>query len=88
MKRFLENAEKAPKAPALLDIRGTYSYEEMNRRSACLAERIMSAAEGKRIAVLLPRIKDFVVALFAVLRAGGAVILMDGEYPAERVRTS
>ena len=87
VKLFLENAERNPKAPALLDIRGTYSYEEMNRRSAYLAEKILSAAGGKRVAVLLPRIKDFVVAMFAVLRAGGAVVPIDGEYPAERVRS-
>lgn len=87
VKLFLENAERNPKAPALLDIRGTYSYEEMNRRSAYLAEKILSAAGGKRVAVLLPRIKDFVVAMFAVLRAGGAVVPIDGEYPVERVRS-
>ncbi|MBP3720681.1 MAG: non-ribosomal peptide synthetase, partial [Clostridia bacterium] len=87
VKLFLENAERNPKAPALLDIRGIYSYEEMNRRSAYLAEKILSAGGGKRVAVLLPRIKDFVVAMFAVLRSGGAVVPIDGEYPAERVRS-
>ena len=87
VKLFLENAEKNPKAPALQDIRGTYSYEEMNRRSACLAEKILSLTGGKRIALLLPRIKDFIVAVFAVLRAGGAVVPIDGEYPVERVHS-
>ena len=47
VKLFLENAERNPKAPALLDIRGTYSYEEMNRRSAYLAEKILVRRRGE-----------------------------------------
>ena len=88
---FLEQAAKHPKNPAVLDIRGTYTYERMNNRSAYLAERIMEQLGGKgkkgRVALFLPRTKEFVVALFAILRAGCAAVPIDGEYPKERVKT-
>ena len=89
VRRFLINAEKYPKRPALQDIRGTYTYEEMNRRSAYLAERMlaMTGGKGKRVALYLPRVRDFIVAMFAVLRSGCAVVPVDGEYPEERVRS-
>ena len=88
---FLDQAAKHPTNPAVLDIRGTYTYERMNNRSAYLAEKILAAIGGKgnhgRIALFLPRTKEFVVALFAILRAGCAAVPIDGEYPRERVRT-
>lgn len=89
--QFLEQAAKHPQNPAVMDIRGTYTYERMNNRSAYLAGLILEAIGGKgkhgRIALFLPRTKEFVVALFAVLRAGCAAVPIDGEYPRERVRT-
>jgi len=89
--QFLEQAQKHPDNPAVLDIYGTYTYERMNNRSAYLAEQILEAIGGKgqrgRIALFLPRTKEFVVALFAVLRAGCAAVPIDGEYPRERVHT-
>lgn len=89
--QFLEQAIRHPKNTAVLDIHGAYTYERMNRRSAYLAERIMEQLGGRgkagRIALFLPRTKEFVVALFAVLRAGCAAVPVDGDYPRERVRT-
>ncbi len=86
--RFLEHAQARPGAPCMLDIRGMYTADEVLVRSAYLAERMLDLAggTGKRIAVLLPRIRDFGVALVAVIRAGCALVPIDGEYPAERVR--
>ena len=89
--QFLEQAAKHPKNAAVLDIRGTYTYERMNERSAYLATQIMEKLGGPgkrgRIALFLPRTKEFVVALFAILRAGCAAVPIDGEYPKERVKT-
>ena len=88
--QFLEQAERNPAHVAVLDIQGAITYDRMNNLSAYLAERILEGIGGKdcrgRIALLLPRSKAFVVAQFAVLRAGCAVVPIDAEYPAERVR--
>ncbi len=91
IRKILDQAEKTPKLPAVLDIRGAYTYEELNRRSAYLAERILEALGGRdrrgRVALILPRIKDFPMAQIAILRAGCAVVPIDGEYPLERVNS-
>ncbi len=86
--QFLRQAEKYPDHTAVLDRRGAITYERMNRISAYLAGQILERLNGGRgrIALLLPRTKAFVVAQFAVLRAGCAVVPIDAEYPAERVR--
>ena len=88
---FLKQAEMHPNNSAVLDIQGMITYERMNSLSAYLAEKILERLGGKerrgRIALLLPRTKAFVVAQFAVLRAGCAVVPIDVEYPPERVHS-
>ena len=87
--QFLRQAEEHPARTAVLDSQGAITYGRMNRISAHLAGQILDRLGGGRgrIALLLPRTKTFVVAQFAVLRAGCAVVPIDAEYPAERVRT-
>ena len=88
--QFIEQAKKDPARIAVLDKQGAITYGRMNNLSAHLAERILERIGGKdhrgRIALLLPRTKAFVVAQFAVLRAGCAVVPIDAEYPEERMR--
>lgn len=87
---FLRQAERHPDSVAVMDLRGAVTYGRMNALSAYLAEEILRRLGGMdrrgRIALLLPRTKAFVAAQFAVLRAGCAVVPVDAEYPAERVR--
>ena len=87
---FLRRAELHPEQIAVLDCQGAITYEQMNSMSAYLAEQILEHLGGKdrreRITLLLPRTKAFVVAQFAVLRAGCAVVPIDSEYPKERVQ--
>ena len=91
VQQFLEQAGKHPNHTAVLDIHGAVTYDRLNRLSAYLAERILEKLGGKegrgRIAVLLPRTRDFITAMLAVQRAGCAFVPIDGEYPAERVRS-
>ena len=90
VKQFLEQANLHPERTAVLDSQGAITYERMNNLSAYMAEQILERLGGRerrgRIALLLPRTKAFVVAQFAVLRAGCAIVPIDAEYPAERVR--
>ena len=90
VRQFLEQAKLHPERNAVLDSQGAITYDRMNNLSAYMAEQILARLGGRerrgRIALLLPRTKAFVVAQFAVLRAGCAVVPIDAEYPAERVR--
>ena len=96
---FPERVKEYPDQIAVMDVRGAYTYDQLNRRSALLAGKLLEAcksfgtdvkaasAEGKngpRIAVLLPRTREYLVALLAVLRAGCAIVPLDSEYPKER----
>ena len=87
---FLKQAEQHPDAIAVMDIQGAITYGRMNNLSAYLAEQILEriGRENRgRIALLLPRTKAFIIAQFAVLRAGCAVVPIDSEYPEERVQS-
>ncbi len=98
---FLDNAQKQPKRTCVTDVKGAYTYEQVNRRSALLARKLLDACRqagtdveaavsrgenGARIAVLLPRTRDFMVAFLAVVRAGCAMVPLDSEYPLERIQ--
>ena len=58
---FLKQASMHPENTAVLDIRGAYTYRQLNNRSAYLAERILGQVGGAgkrgRIALFLPRTK-------------------------------
>ena len=87
--RFLENVQKFPDKIAVMDIRGAYTYRELNKRSGFLASEILRAINNQtsRIAILLPRTKEYMTALIAVIRAGCAAVPLDSEYPEERIHS-
>ncbi|HEX5631662.1 MAG TPA: AMP-binding protein, partial [Gemmatimonadales bacterium] len=65
----------------------TVTYAELDRRVSRLA-RVLRARGVKpddRVAVMLDRDVELVVALLGVLRAGGAYVPLDPEYPAQRL---
>ena len=62
--QFLEQAGKYPKNPAVLDIRGTYTYERMNNRSAYLAEQIL---KGQPQEIRLILMVEFFVVVYGIL---------------------
>lgn len=91
---FLEQVREYPDRPAVMDAHGAITYTGLNRRSALLAGKILdsfhpSAQAGNnsaRVALLLPRRCDYLIALLAVVRAGCAVVPLDAEYPPERIQ--
>ncbi len=97
---FIENANKTPDKPAVMDVHGAYTYSALNQRSQLLSDMIIARClelgtdiktlrsagkNGARIAVLLPRTKDYLTAELAIGRLGCAVIPMDSEYPESRI---
>ncbi|MFD8789149.1 amino acid adenylation domain-containing protein, partial [Kitasatospora sp. NPDC059599] len=62
------------------------TFAELNARANRLAHRLIAAGAGREsvVALALPRSADTVVAMLAVLKAGGAYLPLDGEYPADR----
>ncbi len=84
---FLQQVEKNGSRTAVMDRYGAWTYRELNQRSALLAQRIPEDCRGKgeRVAILLPRSRDYLAALLAVIRAGCAAVPLDSEYPKERI---
>ncbi|RKG75429.1 amino acid adenylation domain-containing protein, partial [Corallococcus exercitus] len=84
--RFAEQVARTPDAVALESEAGTLTYARLEARANQLAHHLRASgiAEGSRVAVLLPRSPDLIVALLAVLKAGAAYVPIDLHAPPER----
>ena len=76
-----------PDAVALVCEGRTLTYGELDRRANQLAHALARRGVGPEIVVgvCLDRSIELVVALYAVLKAGGAYAPLDPEYPRERL---
>lgn len=85
---FAARAAATPHAVALIDGGREVSYAELEQRSAALAAHLarLGVTAETPVAVCLPRSVELAVAILATLRAGGAFVPMDPEFPAERLR--
>ena len=88
---FLAQASAHPDKAAVMDCYGTDTYGCLNHQSAILAARLLDSFKGKengmRVGVLLPRTRVYLTAVLGILRAGGAVVPLEEDYPAERVHS-
>jgi amino acid adenylation domain-containing protein len=79
--------ERSPNACALVFGGEELTYRELDDRANRLARRLRTLGVGPDVVVgvCLPRSLDLVVAILAVLKAGGAYAPLDPAYPAERL---
>ncbi|KAF1023516.1 MAG: Dimodular nonribosomal peptide synthase [Paracidovorax wautersii] len=80
---------RTPDAPAVDDGEQVLSYAELDALSAALARQLQQAGvrRGDRVAVMLPRSVELVLALVATLRCGAAYLPLDATHPPERLAT-
>ena len=85
--RFERRAMERPDAPALTFEGTTATYGEVNDRANRLAHRLRALGVGPevRVGIALERSAELVVAILAVLKAGGGYVPLDPSYPAERI---
>ncbi|MFD7032576.1 amino acid adenylation domain-containing protein [Streptomyces sp. NPDC059917] len=85
---FEEAARRHPDVPAVIAGDTVLSHAELHARADRLARLLISRGVGPEtfVGLALPRTADFVVALLAVLKAGGGYLPLDLEYPPERLR--
>ncbi|MFI0977110.1 amino acid adenylation domain-containing protein [Streptomyces sp. NPDC021093] len=82
-----DQAARTPDATALVFGDERLTYAELNARANRLAHHLagLGVRPGALAAVAVPRSLDLVVSLLAVLKAGGAYLPLDPDYPADRL---
>jgi amino acid adenylation domain-containing protein len=84
---FAEQAERAPERIALIGGGKLVSYRELNRRANQLGGYLQGLGVGPEVVVgvCLERSVEMIVAILGTLKAGGAYLPLDPEFPAERL---
>ena len=84
---FQAQVARTPEATAVVFEGACLSYGELNGRANRLARLLIARGVGPEslVAVVMERSADLVVALLAVVKAGGAYLPVDPGYPADRI---
>ncbi|MFG3471048.1 amino acid adenylation domain-containing protein, partial [Streptomyces sp. NPDC047982] len=88
---FALRVAETPDAPAVINATApdaeTVTYRELDQRANRLARHLIEAGIGveSRVALLLPRSVDQVVAVLGILKAGAAYVPVDPGYPEDRI---
>ncbi|WP_201376287.1 non-ribosomal peptide synthase/polyketide synthase [Ktedonobacter robiniae] len=84
---FERQAERTPDAPAVVFEDATLTYQSLNQRANQLAHylRERGITSESRIGLCLERSLDQVIAVLAILKAGGTYVPVDPVQPVERI---
>lgn len=86
--RIIHQATLRPKALAISDDNSEITYRELNQQTDVIAQVLLTEGllSGEFVCILLDRTKNFPLAVFATMKAGGAYIPIDTSYPINRIR--
>ncbi|MFL6660993.1 MAG: non-ribosomal peptide synthetase [Rhizobacter sp.] len=84
--RVAEHAGRAPDSPAVVCGRDSLSYGELDAQANRLAHHLIASGVGceDRVAVLMERTPDLLVAVFAIWKAGAVYVPLDLDAPPAR----
>ena len=84
---FARVAERNPHRKALSWDDGWMSYRELNERSMALARHLhgLGVRADEPVALVMERSPQLVAGMLGILRAGGAYVPIDAQYPRDRV---
>ncbi|MFI0822815.1 amino acid adenylation domain-containing protein, partial [Streptomyces sp. NPDC021115] len=85
---FRAQVERAPDAVAVVADGTRLTYAQLDQRADRLARELIGRGVGteRLVAVAMPRSIGFVVAVLAVIKAGGMYLSLDARYPESQVR--
>lgn len=84
---FEAQVRRTPDSEAMIDGTERLSYADLNARANRLAHRLRRADVGPGVAVGVcqERHSNLIVALLAIMKAGGAYVALDPQYPKDRL---
>lgn len=84
---FQRHARRSPRRVAVRFDGRDYSYGELDREANRVARQLRSRGVGRQspVAICLPRSAELVIAMLAVLKAGGAYLPIDPDQPPRRL---
>lgn len=84
---FEKQAEKTPDAVAVVFEDQKLTYKELNQRANQLARYLNKKGIGAEViaGISLERSLEIIISILGVLKAGGAYLPIDPEYPADRI---
>ncbi|MCM1565586.1 MAG: amino acid adenylation domain-containing protein [Dehalobacter sp.] len=84
---FEEQAERTPSKTALIFEESSISYYELNQKANRLARVLRDKGVGPNtfVGIFVPRSLEMMIAILAVLKAGGAYLPIDPDYPSQRI---
>lgn len=84
---FEEQAQRTPKAPAVIFEDQQLTYRELDQRANQLARYLRTRGVGPhtQVGVCVERSFDLMVALLGILKTGAAYVPLDPSYPQERL---
>lgn len=80
---FQRQVAISPNAIAVVDSQGSMTCQELDNQSNILAKALVDQGIAKDdfVGIMLPRCKEFLVAVLSVFKAGGAYVPLDTDYP-------
>lgn len=86
---IFEQVQKRPTAQAICSWDGNLTYEEIGRYATLLAHHLVRIGikTGQIVPICFEKSRWTIVAVLGVLKAGGAMVLMDPSQPLERRQT-
>jgi len=83
-----ESAKKYPDKPCTIFKGAEISYKEMSKITDQLAAALVDRGvkKGDRVGILIPNTPQFVMAYFAVLKAGGVVVATNPQYTEREIK--
>ena len=84
---FEDQADRTPEAIALVLGEEAMSYRELNEKANILAGFLRKKGVGPEVIVgmLVPRTFEMIIGILAIVKAGGAYLPMDPDYPKGRI---
>jgi amino acid adenylation domain-containing protein len=85
---FEDQAEKTPRKIAGVFKDNRLTYQELNDKANQLARLLQNSGvrKGEFVCILKERDTNFLIAILAILKAGGVYVPIDSTYPPERIR--